>query len=75
MHDSLVRTVEIPQDTPPGHYAKEAHRITLNHMVQLQTSLSQIPRGAQRACQGNIFLMLALVGMHAWSVPRVACCC
>ncbi|GAB4822703.1 hypothetical protein N2152v2_009749 [Parachlorella kessleri] len=46
VRDPLLRVVEIPQDTPPGHWHPGSHSITLNHPVELQTQLMQLPRGS-----------------------------
>ena len=58
MHDSLLRTLEMPQDTPPGHYRKEARLITLNHQVELATPLVQVPRGG---CAGRCSVLSGLL--------------
>lgn len=44
VRDAQGRLVEMPQDTPPGHYSGST--ITAGHVVALQTQLQQLPSGS-----------------------------
>eukprot|EP00887_Chlorella_sp_A99_P005720 scaffold1.g5720.t1 len=46
VRDHLGRLVELPQDTPPGHYHRDTGAIVAGHTVALSTPLQALPPGS-----------------------------